>query len=488
MIKKIILVMLVLMNVSCSSESRKPAYSGSFYPGDKKELETMIKSYMDKAILPDLQGEITGIIVPHAGYIFSGPVAAYGYNAIKGKDIKTVIILAQSHRFALDYAAVYDKGSFLTPLGEVKINEALAEKIIKSNNLFKPDAKPHSEEHSIEVQVPFLQEALKDFTIVPVLLGPFDANDCESIGKSIAEALKGEKNYVIVISTDLSHYPGYEDEKKIDTEILNKIAGMNIKELIKADKEIMEKGYNEEACTVCGLSAVCAGIACLKDLSVSKAIILKSANSGDTEAGSKDRVVGYGAVAFIKKGDKMEFTIDDKAKKELLGIARKSIESYLETGKPKDFKPESKILYDKCAAFVTLREKGELRGCIGHLVAMEPLHETVRDMAIAAAFSDPRFSPVTKEELKDIKIEISVLSPLTRIKDAKEIVMGKHGVIVKKSGRSGVFLPQVATETGWTKEQFLNELCSQKAGLPEDAWKDKDTELYVFTVVLFEEK
>ncbi|MFH1825091.1 MAG: AmmeMemoRadiSam system protein A [Candidatus Firestonebacteria bacterium] len=154
----------------------------------------------------------------------------------------------------------------------------------------------------------------------------------------------------------------------------------------------------------------------------------------------------------------------------------------------KKFKPESKILYEKRAAFVTLRKNGNLRGCIGHLVAQLPLYETISQMALSAAFNDYRFSRVTKEELKDIKIEISVLSPLKKIKEIEEIKMGRDGVIVEKSGNSGIFLPQVATETGWSKEEFLNHLCGDKAGLPANAWKDKDTVIYTFTVVKFEEK
>lgn len=164
------------------------------------------------------------------------------------------------------------------------------------------------------------------------------------------------------------------------------------------------------------------------------------------------------------------------------------MEEYLKTGKKKKYKPTLAVLNNKAAAFVTLRKKGSLRGCIGHLTARLPLYETVIDMALAAAFEDYRFSPVTDEELKDIKIEISVLSPVKEIKNPEEIQMGKHGVIVQKGGNSGVFLPQVATETGWSREKFLSELCYQKAGLPSDAWKDKDTILYVFTVVLFEEE
>ncbi len=198
--------------------------------------------------------------------------------------------------------------------------------------------------------------------------------------------------------------------------------------------------------------------------------------------------------------------LNEEQKKKLLKIARETLETYIKEGRRLNFKEDDPALLEHCGAFVTLRnfipnrarsgsgtkskpqDEESLRGCIGHIVSNEPLYKTVRDMAIASSTEDPRFPPVTANELKDIKIEISVLSQPKKIKDIKEFELGKHGVIVQKGFNQGVFLPQVATETGWKKEEFLSCLCSHKAGLPPDAWKDKDINIYTFEAEVFEEK
>lgn len=175
-------------------------------------------------------------------------------------------------------------------------------------------------------------------------------------------------------------------------------------------------------------------------------------------------------------------------RKRLLEIARSSIENYLKTGKKLELTEADSTLLKELGVFVTLHTHGRLRGCIGNLIGEQPLYLGVRDMAIEAAVNDPRFPPVESDELKNIEIEISVLSVLKRIDSADEIQLGIHGVLVRKGFRSGVFLPQVAWETGWSKEEFLSNLCAHKAGLSADAWKDKTTEIYTFTAELFSEK
>ena len=175
-------------------------------------------------------------------------------------------------------------------------------------------------------------------------------------------------------------------------------------------------------------------------------------------------------------------------RKKLLNIARKSIETYLKTGEKIKIKESDPILSEELGSFVTLHEAGQLRGCIGNMVGNQPLYLTVRDMAVEAATGDPRFSPVKFTELKNIEIEISVLSVLEKVDSSDKIELGKHGVILRRGFNSGVFLPQVATETGWTKEEFLSNLCAHKAGLEPNAWKDKSTEIFIFTAEVFSEK
>lgn len=180
--------------------------------------------------------------------------------------------------------------------------------------------------------------------------------------------------------------------------------------------------------------------------------------------------------------------LDRVQKKKLISLARQSIEHFLKTRcKLEAIQTDAELLKNK-GAFVTLHKRGQLRGCIGNLIANQPLYLTIRDMAVEAAVDDPRFPPLSLSELKEVEIEISVLSPLERIDDPEKIQLGRHGVLVKKGGgRSGVFLPQVATETGWSKEEFLSYLCAHKAGLAPDAWKDKDTEIYIFSAEVFSE-
>jgi AmmeMemoRadiSam system protein A len=206
---------------------------------------------------------------------------------------------------------------------------------------------------------------------------------------------------------------------------------------------------------------------------------LRTALSERSESNGRSRTIDQerGEVAMLSK----------EQRKKLLALARKSIETYLKTGKKLELTETDPLLLKEMGAFVTLHKQGQLRGCIGNLVGKQPLYLTVRDMALEAAVDDPRFSPVTPDELKDIEIEISALSPLQRIESADEIKMGIHGVLLRRGFNSGVFLPQVATETGWSKEEFLSNLCSHKAGLPALAWKDKSTEIYIFTAEVFAE-
>jgi len=195
--------------------------------------------------------------------------------------------------------------------------------------------------------------------------------------------------------------------------------------------------------------------------------------------------VGYASIAIDNpKGEGM---LNTQQRKRLLQIARESIQEYLKTGKKLKVSETDLVLNQEMGAFVTLNKDGQLRGCIGNLEAREPLYLTVRDMAVEAAVGDPRFPALIPEELNGIDIEISALSPLERVDSADKITLGKHGVVVRKGYHSGVFLPQVAAETGWDKEEFLSNLCAQKAGLAPLAWKDKETELYIFSAEVFSE-
>jgi len=236
----------------------------------------------------------------------------------------------------------------------------------------------------------------------------------------------------------------------------------------------------------CGGFATVIALNVAKEAGYDKVEVLNHTNSAVvTGSANGEWTVGYASiVVYNPKG---EYMLSSQQRKKLLEIARASINTYLQTGKKMELSETDPVLKQETGAFVTLNKQGELRGCIGNLSASQPLYLTVKDMAVEAAVDDPRFPALTLSELKDLEIEISVLSPLKRVDSAEKIELGKHGVLVRKGYQSGVFLPQVATETGWSKEEFLNNLCAHKAGLAPGAWKDKNTELYIFNAEVFSE-
>jgi len=367
--------------------------------------------------------------------------------------------------------------------------------------LFSEQETPHLPEHSLEVQIPFLQYVYSNnFTIVPILVSRFDYEKSYRIASIIAETIKNystKRKIIIVCSTDMSHYPKYDDAVKIDSQAIELLKKYDPKKYFEELPKLERTKIANLHCVFCGDTAVGITLIATKLLGGDKVLVLKYANSGDVELyGDKSRVVGYVSAAFVKsvstkEGQKSmketEFKISLENQKILLSLARKTIEEYLKTGKVLEYKTDNKELLTPSAVFVTLTKKGELRGCIGTTFPQYPLYQAVINMAIAAATEDPRFPPVTLDELKDIKIEISILSPLKRVFSHKDIKEKVHGVVVRREGRSGLFLPQVWEQLP-KKEEFLSQLCWGKAGLPPNAWQDPKTELYVFTVFAFEEE
>ncbi|MGB9596214.1 MAG: AmmeMemoRadiSam system protein B [Candidatus Poribacteria bacterium] len=464
---------------------------GLWYPNTATKLAETVDGYLANVKDQPVSGKIIGLISPHAGYRFCGQVMAHSYNQIKGKNFDTVVLVGPSHHYSFPGVAVYDSGVFRNPLGDVEVDSVIANQLIKQNSAIKSYPAPHIPEHSLENQIPFLQRTLKNFKIVPILISDQSKQNCDMLSNALANVLKG-KNVLLVASTDMTHYPVYDQAVKADKFTMNALETMNSDEMRKRFDEYMKKGISELHCMLCGEGAVFVVMDTAKKLGANSVKVLKYANSGDVPEGSKDRVVGYMSAVFYgsekKNTSNMDTPLDEEQQKILLKLARNTIETYLKTGKRINFETDDERLKVKQGAFVTLRKHGNLRGCIGHILPVEPLCDTIIDMAIASATEDPRFRRVTLDEMKDIDIEISVLSVPRRVKSADEIELGRHGVIVSKGMRKGVFLPQVATETGWDKVTFLEHLCADKAGLPKDAWKDKDTVLEVFTAQLFEEE
>ncbi|PIS21729.1 hypothetical protein COY33_01970 [candidate division WWE3 bacterium CG_4_10_14_0_2_um_filter_42_7] len=463
---------------------RKPYAPGSFYPSESKELSTLVNGFLKT--FPESQDKIKVLIVPHAGYPYSGAVAGEGFSHI-AKETKTVIILGSSHNEYFQGAAVYDKGAWETPLGIINVDEEKAGKLISARDGIVSNFVLHKNEHALEVELPFLQEQLANFKIVPILIGAFNSDLEKALSEKISKIF--DENTVLVVSSDLSHYSTEEVAEKVDKEVISAILSKDPVVLDQRIKDIMEAGYENLVTCACGESAIKVGLRVARMIGADRGELFSYANSGNL-TGSNSRVVGYASIGFLESASQ----ISSGEKTALLRLARSSLQEFLEKGTrlwANDFASEDlrnfPIAEAKMGAFVTLLKNGNLRGCIGMIESEDPLWKTVAEMAVSAGVNDPRFPKVTLDELKDIEIEISLLTPKRKITSPSEIELGKHGVWLQKGIRRGVFLPQVATETGWSKEEFLNQLCSQKAGLPESCWKDKDTEIYVFEAEVFKE-
>ncbi len=469
-------------NPAKNSNIRNAAVSGSFYPANPDELNNMIKYFFDQVKLPPLAINPKILVSPHAGYVYSGPVAAYGYKAIQGFPFKTIIILGPAHTEYFQGASIYTDGYFATPLGKVEIDSLLAKKILKETPLFNDKISPHIKEHSLEVQIPFLQYILKNFKIVPIVIGDIkNINDYKIIADSISNNIKNRNDVLIIASTDLSHYYSYEIAQKMDS--------IAIDGILRIDTDFLIRRVFAHECELCGFNPVIVALNIAKSLEgVNKAVLLNKANSGDT-SGNKEQVVGYASIAIGKSiGNETMSELTQDEKKGLLKIARDTIFSYVKERKiPKIENITNQKFLAHQGAFVTIKINHNLRGCIGTFTSDKPLYRTIIDMAVSSSTQDPRFNPLSADELKNISLEISVLSELKLIKNVDEIKVGTHGIYIIRGYYRGVLLPQVATEYKWDRDTFLQQTCF-KAGLPADAWKDPNTEIYIFSAQVFGEE
>ena len=474
----------VVKNTMKSQDIRKSVIAGSWYPGDEKELRDQINKYFENAKIADISGEILALIAPHAGYDYSGFIAANSYKQIKGKSYDAIIVIAPSHHESFNGVSIYSEGGFETPLGVVPVHESLANAIIAEDEIIRSSMDGHREEHSLEIQLPFLQIAVPDIKIVPISLWDYSPQTCQRLANAITKAVKG-KNVLIVASTDLYHGYSYDECIETDNYTINKI--------LKLKPEELNEDLIQRKAQACGGGPVVVAEMVALNLGANKTKLLYRTNSGDVTGRKGGYIVGYSAIAIYKENQKsdkkvgVELGLNEEDKQILLKIARQAIEYGVRREKLPAIKVTSPILKENRGAFVTLTKKGMLRGCIGYIYPIKPLGITVQEMAAAAAFRDPRFSPVNENEVSELEIEISVLTPLKEIKDINKIEIGKHGVIIEKEGQSGLLLPQVATDYGWDRETFLEHTC-KKAGLPDDAWQDPTTVIKIFSAEIFHEK
>lgn len=468
--------------------NRSMAVAGQFYPASAEELRETVKQHFKAAVSRQTQFPVRAVISPHAGYVFSGGVAASAFNQIDpDAEYEAVFLIGSSHQMAFEGASVYRQGDYVTPLGNVPVHRAIADSLIARYPVFNDRAEAHLGEHSLEVQLPFLQVHLKKpLRIVPIVIGASRAETCRRIAQALKPYLKDR--YLFVISTDFSHYPSYADASALDRQCAMAIASNSADSLLTVMNQQEKRRVKNLATSLCGWSSVLTLLYMTENTTADYRLI-QYKNSGDSPYGQKDRVVGYMAMAVTIKESKAmsSFILTEKDKKDLLTLARKTIESYVtkQIIPVPDISDYSEQLKTPCGAFVTLHKKKQLRGCIGRFGESEPLYQVVQQMAISAATQDYRFEPVSPDELKQIEIEISVLSPLKKIESIDEIELGRHGIWIKKGYRSGTFLPQVATETGWSKEEFLGYCSRDKAGIGWDGWKSAD--LYTYEANVFSE-
>lgn len=451
---------------------RKAAVAGTFYPDNIKKLHEDVSRYI-RSVDKNYDNVPKVIIAPHAGYIYSGPVAASAYKVLEKvhDSIKRVVLLGPSHYVAFRGVALSSADFYETPFGNIAIDKEEIGKITKLPYVQVLDP-AHAQEHSIEVHLPFLQAMLKDFKLVPLVIGDATPDQVSEV----IERLWGGPETLIVISTDLSHYHGYGEAKEMDLE---------------TSKNIISKQFNvitpEDACGCRPIN----GILNIVGKLGLEGNILDVRNSGDT-AGDKSRVVGYGAYHFGSINmDDIVYT--DEHRKALLKLARDSIEYGLCNGRMMgnfDF-PKKFFIQIPISSFVTIEIDGQLRGCIGSLEAIRSLPVDVMNNAYNAAFSDPRFPPLSKQEFENIDISISVLSkpvPMSFKSEQdllEQIRPNMDGLILEDNGARGTFLPVVWDQLPRV-EDFMANL-KQKAGLPADYWSST-IKVYRYTTEYFGEK
>ncbi len=438
---------------------------GMWFPGDPEQLAAMVDSYLTVAETDaeKIEGEPIALFVPHAGYIYSGWVAGYAYRQIEGLDYDTVVVIGDTHAGrGTAPIAVWARGAYETPLGAVPVDEEVAAALLAADSRILFDRAGHESEHPVENQIPFLQRVMSgDFKVVPIVLHDDSLEIAEVLSQALVEAL-ADRKALIVASTDLAHWPAYDDARASDAAMLAAIESMDPQALLDADREWMGKGIPDLATTMCSKGSVLTAMLAAPQLGANQVTVLKYANSGDVPVGERDRVVGYGAVMFWRGegnptsfvmptppspvAEAMPLSVEDK--EELLAMARQTIAHFLETGAFPHCTVTQPGLLQEGGAFVTLEKHGELRGCIGHLIGDRPLYLVVQNVAVSAAVADQRFPPVTEEELSDLDIEISVLSLLEQVESVDQIQVGRHGVIIRRALNQAVYLPQVAPEQG----------------------------------------
>ncbi len=432
---------------------RQPAVSGQFYPGSPAKLKEMIAGMVDEKAARE---EAVGLILPHAGYIYSGPVAAAAVSRIQPKD--NFVILGPNHTGMGKPFSIMTEGTWQTPLGNVEIDSELAKKILASSRYLEEDSGAHRFEHSIEVQLPFLQYFKENIKLVPIVLSQAPGKAYKEIGRGIAKAIKESgREVVIIASSDMTHYEPQAQAQEKDSQAIEAILALDEDELLRRIDELN--------ITMCGYAPVVSLISASKELEANEAELVRYQTSGDA-TGDFSAVVGYAGI-IIKS-----YRMSPQVK-----LAREAIETYVKEGSvippPDNPIPEMK---EQAGVFVSLHKFGELRGCIG---TFEPCQENIASEiicnAISSATRDPRFPPVAAKELGELEYSVDVLTRPVPVESKDGLDPKKYGVIVECGWRRGLLLPDLE-EVDSVDRQI--EICRMKAGIGSD----EPVKLYCFTV------
>lgn len=488
MIRLVLALLLALLadSAACADEVRPPARAGSFYPADPRELRQLIERLGQSAgrepqDLP-AGSSLRALVLPHAGYPYSGPTAAHAARVLSADQFRTVLLMGPDHFVGFRSAAVPAVQAFQTPLGRIALHPAAAD-LLKRPELFAPLRPADDREHSLEVVLPYLQTYLASFDLIPVVVGRVEVDRlCAALLPLV------DRRTLVVVSSDLSHFLPYAEAQAKDRR--------TIAAILARDRRALLQDPN----AACGAPALAVLLAMAERFDW-RPVLLNYLNSGDT-AGDRSRVVGYAAIAFfgeppVTAMEKPHPPLSLERGQVLVKLARSTLmEKFGRPLPPAEAERLRAALSDaalqaRCGTFVTLKHKGQLRGCIGNLSPSDSLAEGVRRNAVQAAFHDPRFAPLTEEELDQIEIEVSVLTeprPLG-FGDPQDLLRqlrpNVDGVIIRRGYASATFLPQVWEQLS-KKEDFLGHLCL-KAGLPRDAWRRGPLEVSTYQVQYFEE-
>ena len=431
---------------------REPVVAGQFYPASPSQLKAMIEELVDEKATKE---EVIGLVSPHAGYIYSGPVAGAVISKIKFKD--TFIIMGPNHTGSGKPLSIMTQGTWKTPLGEVEIDSELGKQILATSSYLQEDNVAHLYEHSIEVQLPFLQYFKPDIKLVPIILAYSSGATYKEIGKEIAKAIKDlNREVVIIASSDMTHYEPHESAKRKDAQAIEAMLDLNEDELLKRVEELN--------ISMCGYAPAVSLISAAKELGAKGAELVRYQTSGDT-SGDYSAVVGYAGIIITKEEIHP-----------LVKLAKETVETYVKEGKtpqPKELTPEMK---EKAGVFVSIHKLEQLRGCIGTIEPQKDnLAEEIITNAVSSASRDPRFPPIAPDELKDLDYSVDVLTTPEPIANKDQLDPKKYGVIVECGMRRGLLLPDLE---GVDTVDYQIDICRQKAGIAPD----EPVKLYRFEV------